>query len=85
MYAYAQAGISLPHFTGDQWNQGRHVSQSELQPGDLVFFEQSLGHVGIYLGGGRFIHAPHTGDVVKISSLTGWYASQYAGAVRLAG
>jgi cell wall-associated NlpC family hydrolase len=85
MYAYAQAGISLPHFTGDQWNQGRHVSQGELQPGDLVFFEQSRGHVGIYLGGGRFIHAPHTGDVVKISSLTGWYASQYAGAVRLAG
>jgi cell wall-associated NlpC family hydrolase len=85
MYSYAQAGISLPHYTGDQWNQGRHVSQGELQPGDLVFFEKSLGHVGIYIGNGNFIHAPHTGDVVKISSLSGWYQSEYAGAVRLAG
>ena len=85
MYSYAQAGISLPHYTGDQWNQGRHVSQGELQPGDLVFFEQSLGHVGVYIGNGNFIHAPHTGDVVKISALSGWYQSEYAGAVRLAG
>ena len=54
---------------------------SELQPGDLVFF-YGLGHVGIYIGGGKFIHAPHTGDVVKISSLSGSYASSFVGARR---
>ncbi len=85
MFAYAHAGISLAHYTGDQFNQGRHVSRGELQPGDLVFFEQNLGHMGMYIGNGNFIHAPHTGDVVKIDSLTGWFDQQYAGAVRLAG
>ena len=54
---------------------GCPVSQDQLQPGDLVFFD-GLGHVGIYIGGGQFVHAPHTGDVVKVSSLyEGWYAS----------
>ena len=85
MYAYGKAGIALPHYTGDQWNQGRHVSESELQPGDLIFFEANLGHMGMYLGGGQFIHAPHTGDVVKISPLSDWYQQEYAGAVRLVG
>jgi cell wall-associated NlpC family hydrolase len=85
MYAYGQAGIALPHYTGDQYNQGRHVAEGELRPGDLIFFEQNLGHVGMYLGNGQFIHAPHSGDVVKISSLSGWYQDNYAGAVRLAG
>lgn len=85
LYAYGKAGISLPHYTGDQWNVGRHVSESELQPGDLVFFEQNLGHMGMYVGNGQFIHAPHTGDVVKISPLAGWYQSEYAGAVRVVG
>jgi cell wall-associated NlpC family hydrolase len=55
---------------------------SQLQAGDLVFFD-GLGHVGIYVGGGTFIHAPHTGDVVKISSLSGWYASTFVGGRRL--
>lgn len=85
MYAYAAAGISLSHFTGAQWNEGRHVSQSELMPGDLVFFGKSLGHMGMYIGNGQFIHAPHTGDVVKINSLSGYYQSEYAGAVRVVG
>jgi cell wall-associated NlpC family hydrolase len=84
MYAYAQMGISLPHYTGAQWNVGVPVSRSDLQPGDLVFF-YGLGHVGIYIGGGQFIHAPHTGDVVKISSLSGSYASSYDGARRITG
>jgi cell wall-associated NlpC family hydrolase len=83
LFAYAQAGISLPHYTGDQWNQGHHVAESDLQPGDLVFFEKSLGHMGMYIGNGNFIHAPHTGDVVKISALSGYYQNEYAGAVRL--
>ena len=85
MYAYGKAGIALPHYTGSQWNEGRHVSESELQPGDLIFFEANLGHMGLYLGGGQFIHAPHTGDVVRIASLSGWYQQEYAGAVRLVG
>jgi cell wall-associated NlpC family hydrolase len=62
---------------------GAAVSKDELQAGDLVFFN-GLGHMGIYIGGGQFIHAPHTGDVVKISSLSeSWYASTYVGARRL--
>ncbi len=84
MYVYAKVGISLAHYTGSQWNTGRHVSRSQLRPGDLVFFTPSLGHMGMYIGGGRFIHSPHTGDVVKISSLSdSWYSSQYQGAVRV--
>jgi cell wall-associated NlpC family hydrolase len=66
-----------------QYGYGTPVSRSELQPGDLVFFN-GLGHMGIYIGGGQFIHAPHTGDVVKISSLSdSWYAATWVGARRL--
>jgi cell wall-associated NlpC family hydrolase len=84
-YVYSQVGVSLPHYTGAQWNVGVPVSRSDLQPGDLVFFD-GLGHVGIYVGGGQFIHAPHSGDVVKISSLgESWYASTYVGARRVTG
>jgi peptidoglycan DL-endopeptidase CwlO len=82
MYVYAQVGISLPHNAAMQYGYGSPVSRGDLQPGDLVFFD-GLGHVGIYVGGGAFIHAPHTGDVVKISSLTGWYASTFVGGRRL--
>ena len=82
MYVYAQIGVSLPHSSYAQYGYGSPVSRSQLQPGDLVFFD-GLGHVGIYVGGGSFIHAPHTGDVVKISSMTGWYASTFVGGRRL--
>jgi len=82
MYVFSQVGVSLPHNAAAQYGYGSPVSRSELQPGDLVFFD-GLGHVGIYVGGGNFIHAPHTGDVVKISSLTGWYASTFVGGRRL--
>ena len=85
MYAYGKAGISLPHYTGDQWNAGRHVREDELIPGDLVFFGRDLGHMGMYIGNGQFIHAPHSGDVVKITALSGYYQQNYAGAVRVAG
>ena len=85
MYVYAQVGVSLPHYTGAQWNMGVPVDRSDLEPGDLVFFD-GLGHVGIYIGGGQFVHAPHTGDVVKISSLSeAWYAATYDGARRITG
>jgi cell wall-associated NlpC family hydrolase len=69
MYVYAQLGISLPHYTVAQWNATEPISQSQMQPGDLVFFN-SLGHVGIYIGGGRFVDAPHTGSVVRIDSIS---------------
>jgi cell wall-associated NlpC family hydrolase len=82
MYVFAQIGISLPHSTYALWNVGVPVSRGQLQPGDLVFFN-GLGHMGIYIGGNQFIHAPHTGDVVKISSMSGWYASTYYGARRV--
>jgi cell wall-associated NlpC family hydrolase len=61
---------------------GVAVSRSQLQPGDLVFFD-GLGRVGIYIGQNQFIHAPHTGDVVKVSSITGWYGQTYVGARRI--
>ena len=83
MWAYAQVGVSLPHSSYAQYGYGVPVSKDQLEPGDLVFFD-GLGHVGIYIGGGQFVHAPHTGDVVKISSLgEDWYASTYVGARRI--
>ena len=82
MYVFAQVGISLPHNAAMQYGMGSAVGRQFLQPGDLVFFN-GLSHVGIYIGGNQFIHAPHTGDVVKISTLTGWYSSTYVGARRL--
>ncbi len=83
MWAYAQVGVSLPHSSYAMWNYGVPVSEDQLAPGDIVFFD-GLGHVGLYIGNGEFIEAPHTGDVVKISSLSeGWYAATYVGARRI--
>ncbi len=83
MFVFAQVGVSLPHFSGAQYAMGVPVAYSQLAPGDLVFFD-GLGHVGIYIGGGQFVHSPHTGDVVKISSLTeAYYSGSYVGARRI--
>jgi hypothetical protein len=87
MYVYAQLGIKLGHYTGFQYYEGRRVPRDQLQPGDLIFFHANSigvpGHEGMYIGNGSFIHAPHTGDVVKISSLFETrYALSYVGAVR---
>jgi cell wall-associated NlpC family hydrolase len=82
MYVYGQVGVSLPHNAAAQYGYGTPVSRSQLQPGDLVFFD-GLGHNGIYTGGNSFIHSPHTGDVVKISSISGWYSERFVGARRL--
>jgi cell wall-associated NlpC family hydrolase len=83
MYAYAQVGVSLPHSSYAMWDYGVPVSKDQLEPGDIVFFD-GLGHVGLYVGGGDFIQAPHTGDVVKISNLdSGSYADSYVGARRI--
>jgi cell wall-associated NlpC family hydrolase len=83
VWAYAQAGRGgLPQFTGALWTSGKHVSRAHLRPGDLVFFYDA-GHVGIYLGHGRFVHATHTGSTVKIARLRGAYAKGFTGAVRI--
>jgi cell wall-associated NlpC family hydrolase len=84
-YVYSRFGKQLPHYTGAQYSAGPRVAESNLEPGDLVFFN-GVGHEGIYIGGGKFIHAPHTGDVVKISSLSDpSYQGTYDGAVRPSG
>lgn len=86
-YVYAQLGVSLPHNTVAQWHDPIAVSipRDQLQPGDLVFFNR-LDHVGIYIGGGYIIDAPHTGTDVRIDSLSeGWYAANYDGAKRVVG
>jgi peptidoglycan DL-endopeptidase CwlO len=81
MWAFAQEGISLPHYTGAQWNSGMHVSRSDLQPGDLVFFFADISHVGIYLGNGLMVDAPSTGQDVQVQPV---FWSAYVGAVRIA-
>jgi cell wall-associated NlpC family hydrolase len=78
MYVYAQLGISLPHYTVAQWNATQPISSPA--PGDLVFFN-GLGHVGIYIGGGQFVDAPHTGSVVRIDSMSNF--GGYDGARRV--
>ena len=81
-YVYAHFGVALPHSSYAQFGDGRHVSRRSLRPGDLVFFD-AVGHVGIYIGNGRFIHAPHTGTRVSIAKLGGWYSERFSGARRL--
>ncbi|MEV6861304.1 NlpC/P60 family protein [Streptosporangium subroseum] len=81
MWAYQKVGISLPHYTGDQWTAGTHISRDELRPGDLVFFYNDLHHVGIYIGAGMMVHAPQTGDVIHISTIDN---RPFAGGVRIA-
>lgn len=68
-YAYKAAGISLTHFTGAQWNEGRAIPRSEARPGDLVFFFSDLHHVGLYLGNDKMVHAPWAGKPVNVSSI----------------
>ncbi|GAA0737776.1 NlpC/P60 family protein [Clostridium oceanicum] len=80
-YVYAHFGVGLPRVASAQQGVGTSVPKSQLQPGDLVFFNSPASHVGIYVGGGQYIHAPRTGDVVKISPLG--YRSDYSGAKRV--
>jgi cell wall-associated NlpC family hydrolase len=69
MMAWAQAGVSLPHSSASQYNVGRRISASELQPGDLIFYYSPISHVSVYIGGGQRISATHTGDYVRVQSL----------------
>jgi cell wall-associated NlpC family hydrolase len=79
MAAWRQVGVSLPHSAHRQYNQINHVSKANLQPGDLVFFYSDIHHVGIYIGGGKVVHAPTTGDVVRVADMS---SMPYAGAGR---
>jgi cell wall-associated NlpC family hydrolase len=83
-FVYAHFGVTLPHSSYADFDRGRRISRSSLRPGDLVFFDD-VGHVGIYVGNGRFIHAPHTGTRVRIEQLAGWYSSRFTGARRISG
>ncbi|GLX00677.1 NlpC/P60 family protein [Microtetraspora sp. NBRC 16547] len=75
MRAWERAGVDLDHWTGTQWQSGPHVPVEQLQPGDLVFFGRvtrdpgSIHHVGLYIGRGLMVHAPQTGDVVRIAPI----------------
>ncbi|MDD5749007.1 MAG: NlpC/P60 family protein [Actinomycetota bacterium] len=80
MYVYKLYGISLPHNAAMQFNRGIKVPISQARSGDLVFFGMPPHHVGIYLGNDMFIHAPQTGDVVKVSRLSS--RSDFSGACR---
>ena len=79
MFVYAQVGVRLPHSSRAQIGYGERVGRANLKPGDLVFFGNPIHHVGMYIGGGKMIHAPHTGDVVSIDSID---RGNYAGACR---
>src|SRR5215469_15156929 len=81
VWAYAQIGIGLQHFTGDLWNEGEHISRAQLEPGDLVFFFPDIGHVGIYVGDGMMLDAPTFGQPVQVQAV---FWSAYVGAVRIA-
>jgi len=80
LYVYAQHGVTLPHYSGSQFLLGTKVLPADLQPGDVVFFGNPIHHVGMYIGGGYFLHAPRTGDFVKISKLAD--RTDFAGARR---
>jgi cell wall-associated NlpC family hydrolase len=83
-WAYAHEGVSIPRVTSQQIRAGTYVPRDQLAPGDLVFFDGGH-HVGMYLGQGAFVQAPHTGDVVKVSTLaSGYYSSEYFAGIRVA-
>ncbi len=80
VWAYAQQGIALPHYTGSLWNSGVHIARADLEPGDLVFFFADISHVGMYIGNGLMIDAPDFGETVRVEPI---YWSAYVGAVRI--
>ena len=69
MFAYKAAGVSLPHSSRALRGMTERISVDELQPGDLVFGGSPVHHVGMYIGNGQMVHAPHSGDVVRVASI----------------
>jgi cell wall-associated NlpC family hydrolase len=84
VWAYAQQGIRLPNSPEAIFalKRAKPVPRNELEPGDLVFFNDA-GHMGIYVGGGKFVHAPQTGATVTIARLAGFYTRAFTGAIRI--
>jgi cell wall-associated NlpC family hydrolase len=80
VWAFAQEGITLPHYTGDLWNSGVHIPLNELEPGDLIFFYADISHVGIYLGDGLMVDAPDFGETVQVQAV---YWQYVVGTVRI--
>ena len=83
MRAYQTAGVSLPHSSRAQYNYGKSIKRANLAPGDLIFFGRPISHVGIYLGGGKMVHAPRSGSRVKVASASSLGRKPYIGARRL--
>jgi peptidoglycan DL-endopeptidase CwlO len=82
MWLYAKYGVELPHFAASQFHLGPQITKAELRPGDLVFFHE-LGHVGMYIGHGYVVHAPHTGDFVRMAPFSmEWFQATYVGATQ---
>jgi cell wall-associated NlpC family hydrolase len=81
-YVYRHFGIKLPHYTVALYRRGRNLHVRRLRPGDLVFF-QGMNHVGLYVGRGRFIHAPRSGTRVRVEPLAGWYRGRLVGVRRI--
>ena len=81
VWAFAQEGISLTHYTGSLWDEGMHVSRADLEPGDLLFFFQDISHVAFYMGDGMMLDAPSAGQDVMVQPV---YWSAFVGAVRIA-
>jgi hypothetical protein len=81
-FVYARFGLNLPHSSYGDYDMGIRVARGALRPGDLVFFD-GVGHVGMYVGDNRFIHAPHSGTSVQVTSMSDpWYRASYVGARR---
>jgi cell wall-associated NlpC family hydrolase len=83
MRSFQSAGVSLPHSSAAQFRYGKSIPRSQLKAGDLVFFGRPISHVGIYLGGGKMVHAPRSGSRVKVASASSLGSKPYVGARRL--
>lgn len=89
LWSFSHNGYDLPRVAADQAQTSKHLKRSELKRGDMIFFKTDkkqpwrVSHVGLYLGSGKFLHAPRTGDVIKISSLTGRCAQTFCWGVRV--
>jgi cell wall-associated NlpC family hydrolase len=81
-WSYLRIGIDLPHSSYALSAVGRRVAPDHMEPGDVLLFD-GLGHVGLYIGGGRMVHAPYSGADVEVVSLAGWYGSRFEGARRV--
>lgn len=83
MWAWAQVGVSLPHYSGAQYTMTRRITIAEAQPGDLIFFWApgaggDPSHVGMYIGGGQMVHAPSAGNLVRVDSIYWWTGARIA-------